>query len=99
MLSQAKLGKEFQAEAVTYASHIINRLPATMNEGKTPLEVWFGSPTTNYDSLHIFGCPTYYHVKDSKLDPRAKKAIFLGFSSGVKEYRLWCTKTKKKIHS
>ena len=68
-----------------------------MNEGKTPLEVWFGSPTTNYDSLHIFGCLAYYHVKDSKLDPRAKKAIFLGFSSGVKEYRLWCTKTKKKF--
>ena len=95
MLSQAKLGREFWAEVVTYASHIINRFPTTTNEGKTPLEVWSGSPATNYDSLCIFGCPVYYHVKDSKLDPRAKKTIFLGFGLCVKEYRLWCTETKK----
>ena len=99
VLSQAKLGKEFWGKVVTYASHIINRLPASANEGKTPLEVWSRPPTTNYDSLHIFGCLAYYHVKDSKLDPRAKKTIFLGFSSGVKGYRLWCTETKKIIHS
>ena len=78
---------------MTYASHIINRLPAAANEGKTPLES--RSPTTNYDSLCIFGCPVYYHVKDSKLDPRAKKTIFLGFGLCVKGYRLWCTETKK----
>ena len=99
MLSQAKLGREFWAEAMTYASHIINRLPTTANEGITPLEVWFGSLATNYDSLCIFGCPAYYHVKDSKLDPRAKKSIFLGFNLGVKGNRLWCTETKKIIHS
>ena len=88
MLSQAKLGREFWAEAVTYAIHIIIRLLAAMNKGKTPLEVWFGSPITNYDSLRIFDCLEYYHVKDSKLDPRAKKAILLGFNLGLKGYRL-----------
>ena len=40
-----------------------------------------------------------YHVKDSKLDPRAKKSIFLGFDSSVKGFRLWCPKSKKIIHS
>ena len=99
MLSQAKLDREFWAEAVMYASHNINHLPAATNEGKIPLKVWSGSPATNYDSLRIFGCPVYYHVKDSKLDPRAKKAIFMGFSSGVKGYKLWCIETKKIIHS
>ena len=99
MLSQAKLGKEFGAEAVSYACQIINRLPTAANEGKTPLQVWSRSPATNYDSFHIFGCDAYYHVQESKLDPRAKKAIFMGFSSGVKGYRLWCPETKKIIHS
>ncbi|CAL9015461.1 unnamed protein product, partial [Prunus brigantina] len=42
MLSNAGLGKAFWAEAITYASHLINRLPAAANEGKTPMEVCTG---------------------------------------------------------
>jgi len=49
--------------------------------------------------MHIFGCSAYYHVAESKLYPRAKKAIFLGFSGGVKGYRLWCSESKKVILS
>nr|GEZ04133.1 retrovirus-related Pol polyprotein from transposon TNT 1-94 [Tanacetum cinerariifolium] len=37
--------------------------------------------------------------KESKLDPRAKKALFMGITSGIKGYRLWCPKTKKTIFS
>ena len=99
MLSQANLGKEFGAKAVSYACQIINHLPVAANEGKSPLQVWSGFPATDYDSFHIFGCHAYYHVQESKLDPKAKKAIFIGFSSGVKGYRLWSPKTKKIIHS
>ncbi|KAK4428874.1 hypothetical protein Salat_1187300 [Sesamum alatum] len=51
----------------------------------------------DYDSLHVFGSTAYYHVKESKLDPRAKKAIFLGITSGIKGYRLWCPEMKKII--
>ncbi|CAL9028580.1 unnamed protein product, partial [Prunus brigantina] len=89
----------FWAEAITYASHLINRLPAAANEGKTPMEVWSGKPCTDYKYLHIFGCPAYYHVRESKLDPRAKKALFMGFSTGVKGYRLWCPDEKKFVVS
>ena len=39
--------------------------------------------------MRIFGCPTYAHVSDSKLEPRAIKCIFLGYATGVKGYRLW----------
>ena len=42
----------------------------------------------------MFGCSTYTHVRDGKLEPRAKKYIFLGYASGVKGYRLWCNDTK-----
>ena len=77
----------------------MNRLPVSGNGGKTPLEVWSGTPVRNYDNLHVFGCPTYYHVTDSKLDPRAKKAKFMGLSKGVKGYRLWSTETSKIVNS
>ena len=99
MLSNAGLGKQFWAEAVMYASHLINRLPSVALNGKTPLEVWSGKPINDYDTLHVFGSTAYYHVKESKLDPRAKKALFMGVTSGVKGYRLWCLSLKKIISS
>ena len=99
MLSNAGLGKEFWAEAVVYACHLINRLPSTAIQGRTPMEMWTGKPATDYDSLHVFGSTAYYHVKKSKLDPRAKKALFMGITGGVKGYTLWCPVTKKIIFS
>ena len=68
MLCNAGLSKAFWAEAINYATHLINRLPSTAIEGKTPMEVWSGKCATDYDSLHIFGCPAYFHVKEDKLD-------------------------------
>ena len=97
MLSNAGLGKQFWAEAVMYASHLINRLPSASLNSKTPLEVWSGKPINDYDSLRVFGSIAYYHVKESKLDPRAKKALFMGVTLGVKGYRLWCLSSKKII--
>ena len=99
MLSNAGLGKQFWAEAVMYASHLINHLPSAALNGKTPLEVWFGKPANDYDTLRVFGSTAYYHVKESKLDPRAKKALFMVVTSGVKGYRLWCLSSKKIISS
>ena len=99
MLSQSGLSKAFWAEALMYASHIVNRLPASAFDGKTPKEVWSGQPVSDYDRLHIFGCPAYFHVTESKLDPRAKKAVFVGFSEGVKGFRLWNSESKKIILS
>ena len=99
MLSNAGLGKQFWAEAVMYASHLINRLPSAALNGKTPLEVWSGKPANDYDTLRVFGSTPYYHVKESKLDPRAKKALFMGVTSSVKGYRLWCLSSKKIISS
>ena len=76
MLSHSELTKVFQGETLSYARHIVNRLPSAALNGRTPLEVWSGSPTNDYDSIHIFGCSAYYHVTKSKLDPKAKKLYF-----------------------
>ena len=37
MLSNARLGKEFWAEVVTYACHLIDRLPSTAIDDRIPL--------------------------------------------------------------
>ncbi|KAG9450058.1 hypothetical protein H6P81_010023 [Aristolochia fimbriata] len=99
MLSNAGLGRKFWAKAVTYAQHLVNCLPSSAIGGKTPSEVWSEKPATDYDSLRVFGSIAYYHVNESKLDPRAKNTLFMGFNAGVKGYRLWCLEAKKTIIS
>lgn len=47
----------------------------------------------------MFGCPAYIHVNDDKLEPRARKCVFVGYRLGVKGYRVWCEKSKKVITS
>ena len=67
----------------------------------TPYEVWKGNKP-NVNHLCIFGCSAYAHIpKDerSKMDPKAKKSIFLGYGISVKGYRLFDTDTSKVFHS
>ncbi|KAI4311917.1 hypothetical protein MLD38_036781 [Melastoma candidum] len=90
MRLNARLPKEFWAEAVNTACYLVNTSPSTAIDCKTRQEVWYGT-SSDYSSLRIFGFPTYAHVNDGKLEPRAMKCIFLGYAKGVKGYRLWCT--------
>ncbi|KAH9670612.1 hypothetical protein KPL70_017043 [Citrus sinensis] len=66
---------------------------ASLGGARTPYELWSGKPA-DYSQLRIFGCPAYAHVKQGKLEPRAFKCVFLGYSAGVKGYKLWCTDMK-----
>ena len=50
LLSNARLDKSFWAEAIVYASHLINGLSSTAIGGKTPLEVWSGG--NNQRGIH-----------------------------------------------
>ena len=64
---------------------------------KTLIEVWFGELASDYDSLHVLGSIVYYHIKEFKLNLRAKKTLFMGVGLIVKGYRLWCLYQKKII--
>ena len=72
MLSNAGLGKALWAEVVAYACHLISKFHVAAYGRKTLIEVWSGKPATNYDFLHVFGCPEYFHVKETKLDPNPR---------------------------
>ncbi|KAH9698769.1 hypothetical protein KPL71_024127 [Citrus sinensis] len=55
------------------------------------MEMWTGKPV-DYSYLHAFGCPVYvmYNAQErTKLDPKSRRCIFLGYPDGVKGYRLW----------
>ncbi|KAG8478019.1 hypothetical protein CXB51_027833 [Gossypium anomalum] len=98
MFSNANLPKSFWVEAASTACFLINRSPSVAVEKKTPEEVWSGNPA-NYSDLKIFGCPTYAHVDNGKLEPRSIKCVFLGYKAGVKGYKLWCPKNRKVVIS
>nr|GEW87724.1 retrovirus-related Pol polyprotein from transposon TNT 1-94 [Tanacetum cinerariifolium] len=86
-----------EVEAVTYVCHLVNLLPSTAIYAKSQFEKWYGKPDSDYDSLYIFDFAAYYHVKESRLDLRAKKALFMGRTFGIKGNRLWCLEIKKTI--
>ena len=77
LLSNARLDKSFWAEAIVYASHLINGLSSTAIGGKTPLKVWSSKAAQDHDLLRKFGSPTCFSVKDDKVNLRAKKFVIL----------------------
>ena len=98
MLSNAGLDRRFWAEAVSTACYLINRGPHTGIQCKTPMEMWSGK-AADYSNLKAFGCTTYYHVSEGKLEPRAKKGVFVGYGDGVKGFRIWSPAEKRVIMS
>ena len=84
---------------MTYANHLINSLSSSAIREKTPMKMWSSKTTTDYDMLRVFGRPAYYHVSNEKLEPRARKAVFLGFKRGVKGYKLWDSEDRKIVLS
>ncbi|KAH9770761.1 hypothetical protein KPL71_012475 [Citrus sinensis] len=74
MLFSANLSKHFWAEAVTTAAYLINRSPSSALNFRTPQEVWSDKPP-DLSNLKIFGSPTYAHVNQGKLEPRAIKGF------------------------
>ena len=54
---------------------------------------------SDYESLRIFECLVYYHVNDGKLNPKARKAVFVGFRECVKGFKLWDLHDNKTVIS
>jgi len=84
LLSNAQLDKSFWAEAIVYASHLINGLSSNMIGGKTPLEVWSGKAVQGHGVLREFGSPAYFSAKDGIVNSQAKKFVFLGVKRNMK---------------
>ena len=97
MLLDADLDKKYWAEAANTANYLQNILP-TKAANKTPYELWT-SKKPDVKNLHIFGCKAYVFVhkeQRKKLDDKAEKMIFVGYSEESKGYR-FLDKTTSRI--
>jgi len=66
---------------------------------KTSLEVWSGKAAQDHGLLRVFESPAYFSAKDGKVNPRAKKFVFLSVKRNMKGYRLWNPENKKIVLS
>lgn len=97
LLIDAQLPMNFWAEAVATATYLRNVSLSKGGNNKTPIEMWSSKkPTVSY--LKIFGCLTYYYlpkVQRNKLQPKARKGIFIGYSQETRGYRIYDPEYRK----
>jgi transposase InsO family protein len=102
MLGNAKLPKQFWAEAVRTANYIRNNSLCKPCGDKTPMELWNGyKPNVSY--FKVFGCTAYTTIpkvrRSWKYGARAIKTVFLGYPDDHKGYRLWNPVDRQIINS
>ncbi|KAK2966742.1 hypothetical protein RJ640_001066 [Escallonia rubra] len=92
LLFQMKVPKPFLADAISTACFLINRMPSTVLNGDVPYNVLFPTKPLFPVEPRIFGSTCF--VRDvrphlTKLDPKALKCVFLGYSRLQKGYRCY----------
>lgn len=97
LLIQSNLPSCFWAEAILAANYIRNRCPSRTLGGRTPFELWTGSPP-DVSNLREFGSKVFFLDRTpgkGKFDERTKEGVLLGCSERSKGYRVWNPKEKK----
>ncbi|XP_068483247.1 uncharacterized protein [Phaseolus vulgaris] len=99
---QNHVPKKFWGEDLLTATYLINRLPSKILASKSPMEVLSSfyphlNPTNKLQP-GIFGRVSFVHVHSNergKLDPRAVKCVFLGYSTTQKGYKCFHPPSKR----
>ena len=98
---QMNVPKYLWGEAVLTATYLINRMPSRVLNFSTPLHVLkhlFPHIRLYSDlPLKVFGCIVFVHKSKvtSKLDLKAEKCVFIGYSPSQKGYKCYNPDTKK----
>src|SRR5664279_4205956 len=91
MMISMNIPKHLWGQAVLTAAQLINRMPSRVLDWQTPCVMLKGD-NEGILTPRVFGCVCF--VKDNrpnvgKLDPRAVKCIFVGYSATQKGYVCW----------
>ena len=82
LMNEKEMPKYYWAKAAHVAVYIMNRTPTATIHGMTPQKKFTGKKP-DLSHLKVFGCLAYVHIPyelRSKLDPKAKKCVFIGYS-------------------
>jgi hypothetical protein len=84
-------------EAIKIAAYLINHMPPRVLGHKAPIECLTGTNSFIVPPK-VFGCTCFVHdyrPSVGKLDPRAVRCIFVGYSPTQKGYKCWCPSEKR----
>ncbi|CAJ2662733.1 unnamed protein product [Trifolium pratense] len=101
LLFSSKVPNYLWGEAVLTAAYLINRMPSKVLNFQTPIDTFkecFPSTRVSNDlTLKNFGCTAFVHEHKNvgKLEPRAIKCVFVGYSPTQKGYKCFDPKNKK----
>jgi hypothetical protein len=99
---QINAPKLFWTDAVLTATYLLNRMASRILKGKSPFEMFFPGKNPFSVPPRVFGCVSFVHNHSpnrDKLDPRAHKCIFLGYSRTQKGYRCYSPSLRKHFVS
>ncbi|CAD6886157.1 unnamed protein product [Tilletia caries] len=89
ILHGRQLPLEFWAEAAMTATYIRNRCPSSANGGKTPFELWHGTPP-NLSDLRVFGCLAFAMLSDKQREHslafRSRPGVFIAHKIPPKDH-------------
>jgi hypothetical protein len=89
LLKQREMSAIFWGEVVVMAVYILNLSPTKALNGRTSYETWYGRKLA-VSHLRVFGCLTFNkelgHI--GKLDDRSTPVVLIGYTEGLKAYRI-----------
>ncbi|GFY86650.1 hypothetical protein Acr_05g0002890 [Actinidia rufa] len=88
--------------SILTATYLINRTPSRVLNGKAPLHILQPASTLFPIIPRVFGCTCFVQNRSptrTKLDDKAVRCIFLGYSSMSKGYRCYDPVTRHMYHS
>jgi hypothetical protein len=86
MLQNMCVPNRFWVEAVSIAVYLLNKSPTIAVKQKTPKQSW-SVRKPKFNHLKVFGSTTYTRIPDekrTKLDPKRKKMMIIGYSDNHK---------------
>ncbi|XP_042988400.1 uncharacterized protein LOC122316031 isoform X3 [Carya illinoinensis] len=92
LLLHMHVPKHFWSDGILTTCHLINRMSSSVLNGSSPFSILYPSSSPFSIPPKIFGCVCYVHNLGpgfDKLDPRATKCLFVGYSQTQKGYRCY----------
>src|SRR5947208_834877 len=92
---------QFWGEAVITETYIRNRSPSSsIQKGTTHYELFYRKkPSLSH--LKTFGCQVYYtvakEIRKGKLDIRSRQAVFIGYTTSDRIYKIWNGSTMRTV--